>query len=188
MEFEGVKTAVAGIKGYSTINHRLRVELGLNMSEYAVAIYLYESNLQGTFTANEIPKDTWKKLGLRDIVPIIATLVKKGILIYPGEDNVVFNKIWTEKFNLDDQFDKLFKLFLHKGNKEGAKKKLAECLKIAPFDVIYSGAEKYMKPKSKETSERHFIKALEAWLNPKLRHWEDVHESKEEKKVVYRRE
>lgn len=186
MEFEGVKTAVAGIKGYSTINHRLRVELGLNMSEYAVAIYLWENHNKDILTIALNTDESWKKLGFRDIRVICQQLVEKEILV--PTTYVIFTTKWIEKFNLDDQFDKLFKLFLHKGNKEDAKKKLAACLKIAPFDVIYSGAEKYMKPKSKETSERHFIKALEAWLNPKLRHWEDVHESKEEKKVVYRRE
>lgn len=186
MEFEGVKTAVAGIKGYSTINHRLRVELGLNMTEYAVAIYLWDNyqNSQLSEAYNSI--ESWKKLGLRDIQPITQALTNKGILTVGT--GITFTTKWAEKFNIDDQFDKLFKLFLHKGNKQDAKKKLEACLKIAPFDVIYSGAEKYMKPKSKETSERHFIKSLEAWLNPKLRHWEDVHESKEEKKVVYKRE
>lgn len=182
MEFIGVKTAVAGIRGSSTINHRARVALGLNMTQYAVACYI-EDNIHNKDVLTS--SKTWKDLGIRDITMIVRQLQMLHVLEI--DTNLKFTDKWNTYFNRDNFFDQLWLIFLQKGNKAKAKSLFEKVIKQVEISVLLKAATAYMKTKDPDPSKRSFIMGLEVWLNPSNKHWEDVHEVKEQETVKYKR-
>lgn len=182
MEFTGVKKAAAGVHGFSVINHKIRISLNLTMTEYAVALYL-EDNLKNPKILD--PDKVWRDLGLRNINKVIQLLINDKVL--KSADPIVFSEIWTAQFNKTEQFDRLWEIFLRKGNKEKSKILFSKVIREVEVSELLKAATAYMKTKDPDPIYRKYIMGLEVWLNPKNKHWEDVHEQPGDTTIKYKR-
>lgn len=173
------------VTGFTTINHRIRTELKLTTSAYIIADYLHSICKDGI--VKEFPTSETMFLftgcGKEEIAYAINELVIRMIITTNGNSATLLPK-WLDYFDTDAEFEKLWTLWLKKGNKAKALKNYKAVRKTVAYEVLSKAAEAYMA--SKKDSERQFIKGFEVWLNPVNKHWEDVIVSPVQAKEPYK--
>lgn len=150
-----------GVHGMSTIDHRIRMKLGLSINEYVVLDFAV--NLKMGLSHVE---ECWKRIGMtpEEYSYYEATL-------YLRHPNIV--ELWLNEFNLDPDFEVFWvNIFRKHGNKASAMKKYKECRSLIDKQTLHTRAAQYIMQCCPDFP--NYTKAAEVWLNPKKRHWEDV--------------
>lgn len=171
--FTAHPNAHAGVKGITSIHHKLRLKLNLSFEEYCLVDFFHGWN-------NKYPDkkvtfdDILKATGMYDraiLNTTISGLYDRKIL------HKAFNpmpcKDWQNWFDHDEAFEKLWETFDRKGNKAQALKVYRQVVKQVGAAVLQTAAEKYVAgPGINWTYRAH----LSTWLNPDNKHWEDLGE------------
>lgn len=160
------------IKGTTTINHRIRVQLKLSMEEYVMMDFIYNWNLNNT----ETPKLKHYFLATgyiaEDIQFLFKVMREKKLLIAHGKINKHCDvcPAWYAIFSTSvDQVNELWKI-LQKGNKPTVIQRLPKVLKQVSFDELKAKLIAYVKDCEVNGA---FMKGLDVWLNPEKQHWND---------------
>lgn len=160
------------IKGITTINQRIRVQLRLSMEEYVMMDFIYNWNLNN----NEPPKlkHYFQATGYiaEDIQFLFKTMREKKLLIPHGkiEKHCDVCSNWHAIFSTNkDQVEELWQI-LKKGNKPTVIQRLPKVLKTVPFDELKAKLIAYVKDCDNSQA---FKKGLDVWLNPEKQHWND---------------
>ncbi len=151
-----------------TINHHVRVNLGLSCDEYCImdAIHKFREN-HGKKVLNTAYIENTTGFDVVTARNIAVSLEEKGLIVrqqsgmFPSEE-------WKQHFNTDEQFEKLWDI-CKRGNKNKAKEVYKRALKIASYEAIRKGWQLHVK----NASEPQFVKHLSSFLNPKYKYWED---------------
>lgn len=149
------KTSAPSIVGFSTINHNIRVKLGLNCSEYVIIDYIHSRNTAGKVTDidNCFIKTGFKK---EEQSRLLESLMKKGFIIPPMDGDQAFKitSKWTSALSsIDKEFEKEFWVMFNPdtmkqevcwpGSKSTAKKNYAGVRKGYTFDFLMSQRNHY---------------------------------------------
>ncbi len=161
----------AGIKSSSTINHKLRVKLGLTCDEYVVLTFVHDAT--GSIDTGVLPNEDifWKYIGMRkaDYNPIFRSLREKGFITNQGRD-IFFTDKYLSNLDSSGSFEELWKLF-KKGNRKTAETRFKSVIKKVPFQELKEKAILYQKSVANREFEHR--KGLDVWLNPVKEHWND---------------
>jgi len=178
--FEGMTvedSECAGVKGTSTIPHRLRRSLNLTIEEYAVMVYLDECRSSPTSAIAKIDEaDLWKQLGyrMREFWLVVFALEKKDYAArIIARDEVIIEQKWLKHFDLDKQFEELYVLFDRKtSSKKIARDRFAKVIKMIDFPTLYQRGVNYQR--TVQHRERDHKKGLDSWLEPSKKLWDDA--------------
>lgn len=172
--------------GTTTIQHKIRQELGITAQEYITMDFLH-NNAKNNVIENDISDKFTKFTGYsKDIFnTILNQLHEKSLISFGsagGKDAIGLTPKWTQYFDTDKEFEHIWSnVWLKKGNRANSLMLFKTVRKTVPYEVLLKAAQSYMA--TKKDTERKYIKAFEVWLNPSKKHWEDVLEVKEQKEV-----
>lgn len=130
--FDNFKSSAPSISGHTTINHNIRVKLGMNCSEYVMMDFIQEQKNKGI-----IPdvSDCWRKTGFKEEeqTHLIKNLIMKNFIEVSKKDPNDFEirEKWKNAFkSIDDEFE----IFWHELNPEKHK-----------FEVCWTGSKPLAK-------------------------------------------
>jgi hypothetical protein len=183
------KVELPRISGSSTINHQVRVELGLNCSEYVLMDYIYQK-VQKKEEMNVLA--TYVRLGLTDEeqTRLLKSLVHKGFVLPIEESPPVITDKWISSFKdleteFNEHFWKLDGRTFWTGSKKKAKEWYIKLRKKYSKEFLTGQRDHYAKMLHYchlEGFNRDVMMA-ERWLNPKneyyLSDWESEWKKKE---------
>ena len=151
------KSKAPEITGFSTINHNLRVKLGLNCSEYIIIDYVHNRNLAGKPADIQHCK-VRTGFGQHEQEYILNSLIKKGFILPPSEGATRFavSGKWREALsNIEDEFEKSFWVIFDKekrrfipcwpGSKSQAKKNYAKVRKSYTHEFLLQKRSEYFE-------------------------------------------
>ncbi len=155
------------VKGITTINQRVRVQLKLSMEEYAVMDFIFNWNKK--FTTNAKLMDYYRQTGYvaEEINILLKSMKDRGLLLWNGRIDVFPE--WYAIFStsgLDDQIWAIHKT----GNKQLVRERLPKVLKKISFEDLKLKLENYLK--WCDQTEK-FKKNLSTWLDPNKEYWND---------------
>lgn len=162
------------IVGITTINHAVRVELGLTCSEYVLMNYLYQCK------KNSTPPDITgilRKTGfvLEEQKVLARALERKGFILITSNPMPIFTSKWESGFSdVEKEFDEEFwkkdgKVVWLTSSKKASLKFYSDLRKTHPKNVIIEARNNYLEYLQWE-KKRGFDRAImmaERWLNPK---------------------
>lgn len=158
----------------STINHNVRVMLGLSCDEYVVMEVLHELYSEQPIT---LVARLMNRIGttLAETVRILDSLQKKRMLYL--NDNLmpmyIIDDRWLSCFDVNMDFEEFWQAYREIGNKVSAKKAYEKARVIAEKDVLMDAVKLYMAYCDETYSDRKFITKAENWLDTGKRRWED---------------
>ncbi len=162
------------INGLTTINHAVRVNLGMNCSEYVLMNYLFQCKKNGTPPeVNHVYRKTGFTLEEQKVVA--RSLERKGFIAITSDPMPLFTSKWESGFpDVEKEFDQEFwrkdgKVVWLTSSKKASFKFYNELRKVHPKEVIIESRDNYLEYLSWE-KRRGFdraIMAAERWLNPK---------------------
>jgi hypothetical protein len=156
-DFKDFVSNLPAINGFSTINHKLRVDLRLNCSEYVIIDYIHNRNVAGKDTTIE---DCRIKTGFSEQEQkyVLGALVQKGFIMPPGEEDThfVLTDKWTKALStLDKEFERSFWIMYdHEkkqsvtawpGSKSQAKKNYVTVRKSYTFEYLMQQRDLYFE-------------------------------------------
>lgn len=149
----------------STIHHRVRIDLHLNIQEYIVMDYIHQmmeldqvATQEKAYTDIGISKTNWEVM--------TNSLLDKGYLELGNRPT----EAWLKHFNHNDQFETLWKIH-PKGKKAIAKKRWDKLKGKVDFELIKEWLIKYRASKSPE--KQCFLAGLDVILVPENKRWLD---------------
>jgi hypothetical protein len=158
------------VLGISIINHRVRLKLNLSLSEYVFIDYIkkHQDDKDTRITYADIFGNT----GLKPSeIPDLWKSLKEKKLVYRHETGIVTTTpLWDDHFMQKDNFHTFWNLNVY-GNRNKAFVQFERCIKLVSFDVLVSKYKDYLKWCDETDT---FKMMASTWLNPKLKHWEDV--------------
>jgi len=127
----GEKKNAKGIivpRGQTVILHRIRAELGLSCDEYVIADFIFTWRVTQNKKVPSIDL-VYRITGISttEAVQIGNRLEKLGIFDRDKSSKWITTDKWNQYFNMDDDFEEFWKIWLKKGNKKKAGKKYELC-------------------------------------------------------------
>lgn len=176
--FNERQKARPSIKGTTTIDHRVCYALQIGFIEYVLLDYVNDN--PGDIDQERL----FSKKGLQFHVAVIflRQLVTNQLLQQKSDGYYITSK-WTQFFDVSHDFDNdskedpgFWQIFKRNGNKQTALKAYKKARKVVDKETLHKAATRYIK--SKEGNDV-FLHAS-TYLNPELRHWEDIIKIKDE--------
>ena len=166
---KNVKQNIGIVFGVTTINHKIRLQLGISNDEYVFLDFLryVQSKRKERITWIKL----WKMTGVdpTDLPPLWRSLKEKG-LVYRHESGVVTtSQKWDDMFSSKVNFDEFWALF-PKGNKESAKEMYSRAVRVKDHKSLCEAYKQYIAWCDETNT---FKKNTSSWLNPKFKYWED---------------
>lgn len=167
-----------GVTGYSAIDHRLRVQMGLSCEEYVLADYFILQLFNGEKNwTNNLYKETG--INSEDFQFLCVMLRDKGYIEFTALPIIKLTPLLRTHFRYDENFTQLYRLFqkmrspLGIGNKKKCEKLFFQCIKKIPGPMLLEKATAYAA--LKKGTEPAYILQLETYLNPNEQRWNDNH-------------
>jgi hypothetical protein len=166
------------INGNTTINHRIRVKLGLSCDQYVFLWFIKEHNEKNpgermlnkrVHSATGFHPDDFKRLYSSLIEPDFIS--KRGAMLEVVDKyEIKTTSIFNRPFEMLGDFDAFWKIG-PVGNRAAAKKHYLKSCKIIDHEELAEHYRKYIAHCEKTGG---YKKHTSSWLNPAFRYWEDI--------------
>lgn len=171
MKFKSTKDSYAGIHGFTTINHRIRVKLGLTMGEYVMLDYFYGREIRDDYNW----QDMWKHIGNDGTDPSNAdmtSLRERGFI--KGQTGVILvTDKWKAEFDasFNEEFKEFWNAYGNIGNKETARLVFLKTRKVVDYKHLLKQNQCYDEHLAKNTWKGKMH--CSTWLNPDKKRYDD---------------
>lgn len=162
------------VKGSTFIDHKIRTKLGLSLIEYVIIDALDQCVINNEPYRKGVRLQDMTGFDSRESGKVIAELVSRGHVVNASV-GFLPGPYWRKEFPHDENFQKLWDLFMHTGSRGKAMVAYYKAIKVAPLSAIIKGAESYITAKKKTTPPFNSIMHLSSFLSPEFRYWEDEH-------------
>lgn len=156
------------VTGTTSVNHKIRVRLGLSLREYVLLDFLTKWHFKNKEAVTY--GDIWKATGIyiRFVDRMYQRLKGKGLLFKDVDGKVKTTELWNGSFSNSEDFEELWKI-MHTGTKNVAKSAFDKAVKVDSFENIKNGLVEYVKFKEEIGQ---FPVHLSTFLNYKNKIWE----------------
>ena len=163
------KSYGAGVRGQTTILHKLRCSLGLTCDQYVLAEFIYSWRQEHNKSATT--EDIHRRTGfsLDEAMNLAEFLNEDGIIVKDKTGRWVATDRWNSKFRFDDDFEEFWNIWKKKGNKKRAKQRYIKVRKMISKGELHGQAEKVVAA----ISDLRYLMNAEKWLDPEFEHWKD---------------
>ena len=158
----------------SSVNHNVRVLLGLSCDEYVVMEVLHELYSEQPIT---LVVRLMNRIGTTEAETksILVSLCEKKFLYISDEfiPMYLIDKRWLDCFDVNADFEEFFRTFREFGNKASSQKAYDKARKIADKETLLEAAKVYLAYCDETYSDSKYILKAQSWLDTKLKRWED---------------